>query len=692
MRLEVGLLTAAGSPGAVSTDAALTHPPLAEPFPQSRPLPWRRGAVGRRAVAGPLGRIESVVVALAAVGLFALYARAGRYWIDLIDEGYFLYLASRVAAGELPYRDFDTYYTPAVFYLYAATFELFGVSVEPIRLLLAATRVAWFVLLYRLTRRVAPWPFAGLPFLVVAAVDAVPIAPEPHPAWFAMLATLVALDAIVRHHYKPRVRWVVAAGLAAGVAFAFKQNVGAFTALSVGAYLLLRERRATGRLLLAGQGAFALVLALAATVLLWPGLDGRVAVTVWLPLLATLGLLVGSAWARVRVDAWTTGLGPFLRDALAAGGAFVAVTLLWLVPLTLALGIDGTPFGLFVGAVNQGALILPLPSPPPSTRAVVLAAIWLPIALAALLRRPGERPSRRIVVGALVATALLPWLPIAETAPESLDDAPTHYPWVGSLDEQLGTLYVYLPALGAWAGLAMLGVAGWRGAPVEPLAAYLLVGTLSLLAFYPRMDVAHAMFAGPPLLVVGACGIARAYRALARPAGVLVRGLIFASLLLAPLAAVAPHVSWRYATLVHADPRAPRPPAYVPLGLERADVLAPENVADSIRGAVRFVQAGTPPGQPFFAYPAVPMFYFLAERPNPTRFDHVIPGALTPDDRQHMIRDLDTRKPRYVLWVHGGVVYWGTDPTDRDLSDYVWGCYAQVANFPPYLMLERRCP
>jgi hypothetical protein len=168
--------------------------------------------------------------------------------------------------------------------------------------------------------------------------------------------------------------------------------------------------------------------------------------------------------------------------------------------------------------------------------------------------------------------------------------------------------------------------------------------------------------------------------------------LIFASLLLVPLAAAAPHLAWRYVTLVHADPRAPHPPAYVPLNLERAAVLAPENVAASIHDAVRFVQAGTSPGEPFFAYPVVPMFYFLAERPNPTHFNHFIPGALTPDDLQRVIRDLDASKPRYVLWDHGGVVYWGTEAADRHLSDYLWGCYEQVASFTPYLILERRCP
>jgi hypothetical protein len=200
------------------------------------------------------------------------------------------------------------------------------------------------------------------------------------------------------------------------------------------------------------------------------------------------------------------------------------------------------------------------------------------------------------------------------------------------------------------------------------------------------------MFAGPLLLVVGAWGLAWAHRALSRRAGRGGRLLIYASLLVIPVAAVIPHAYWRYVTISHADPRSPTPPPNVDLGLERAPVQVPQHVATSVRDAVRYVQAGTPPGAPFFAYPVDPLFNFLADRPNPTRFNHFIAGALTPSDLQDVIRDLDAAKPRYILWDHAGASYFPADLTNRPLSDYIWGCYAQVADFTPYLILERRCP
>ena len=43
-----------------------------------------------------------------------------------------------------------------------------------------------------------------------------------------------------------------------------------------------------------------------------------------------------------------------------------------------------------------------------------------------------------------------------------------------------------------------------------------------------------------------------------------------------------------------------------------------------------------------------------------------------------------------MIWDHRGVVWWGTEPANGPLSDYVWTCYQQVAAFNFYLVLERR--
>jgi Dolichyl-phosphate-mannose-protein mannosyltransferase len=657
-------------------------------------------------------RMEASLVGAAAFAIFVVYVWSSNYWVDLTDEGYFLYLASRVHQGDLPYRDFDTYYTPGVFYLYATAYHLFGVSIMPVRVLMAAMRVICALLLYGLTRRVAPPPFAVLPFLVVAAVDPMPVFPEPHPSWTAMMATLLTLEAIVRHAETGRLRWVVAAGAAAGLAYAFKQNAGAFAALAVGGYLLFRPRPETGRLLAAARVLYALVLSAAVTVLLAPALDELVAAALWLPVLATLALLLWQS--RAPLVGWAGGLRAALSECVLAGAAFVGVTLAWLVPLTIALGPRETPWGLFVGAVNQGALILPLERPPVATRELALVAIWLPVGIALLCRVLGSAnaallPITRLAGPALGISLLVPWMPVLTQLREPLVEDVSQYPVLTFLDNSFGTLYLYLPALAAWGALLLVAgseyqAVGSRRVPASrssryPLLAaggplipcFLLVGTLAALAIYPRSDTLHAMFAGPPLFVAGAWALWQVHRRLVGRAGLLPNAAMFLALLAVPAAAAAPHAYWRYSAITHSDPRAAEPPPYVEVGLERAPVLAPRHVADNVRGAVEFIQAGTAPNEPFFAYPAAPLFNFLADRPNPTRFDHYFPGALTAEDMVDVIRRLDGARPRYVLWDHAGVHYWVTNPTNLPLSDYIWSCYEQVANFPPYLILERRC-
>jgi len=510
-----------------------------------------------------------------------------------------------------------------------------------------------------------------------------------------MLAALATVEVLARHLSDGRRRWLVLAGLLAGVSFAFKQNVGAFTALSIGAYLLLHGRPGVGLVVRLAGPLYALALALAVTVLLRPGLSPALVVAVWSPLVLTLGLLAVAAWRQSATAAteprgMLDGLPSLLRDAVAAGAPFVLVTLAWLVPLTVALGVRGVPWGLFVGQVNQGALILPFDPPPLATRPLLLAAVWLPIAMALLGRWRGPR-LRWILIGAGLASVATLFVPVGIVVDEGLIEEPGQFPLLGYLNGQLGSLFLYLPSLAAWAGVGMLAASVIRRQPSSLLGWYVAAGLLQLLALYPRIDTIHAMFAGAGLFVVGAWALAVAYGALARRTQPVFRGLIFACLMLVPLASIAPHVYWRYVTITHADPRSSEPPAYVELGLERAPVRLPEHIAASIRGAVEHVQAGTPAGGPFFVYPVVPLLNFLADRPNPTRFNHFIAGALTPDDLQEVIADLERARPRYILWDHGGATYFKTDLTNRPLSDYIWGCYEQVANFTPYLILERRC-
>src|SRR4051812_23183998 len=91
--------------------------------------------------------------------------------LDDLDEGYFLQHAARIESGQIPYRDFESLYTPGLDYLHAALFgRLGGQYILAARALSFVFRIGVVVLMYVLARRVIANPLlAALPgvFLLV---------------------------------------------------------------------------------------------------------------------------------------------------------------------------------------------------------------------------------------------------------------------------------------------------------------------------------------------------------------------------------------------------------------------------------------------------------------------------------------------------------------------------------------------
>jgi hypothetical protein len=214
--------------------------------------------------------------------------------IDDLDEGYFVQQALRVLHGQVPYRDFQTLYTPGLVTLHALMFwALGGPYVLAPRVVALVARAALAIVLYTLTRplvRQPVWAAAPSLFLLVGLDDA-PERWEPHPGWLSTLFAVLATWCVARGPIgrPPAMRWLVGSGLAAGVAYLFKQNTGAF---------------------------------MLAAILVW-------------------GAFGSPEW-RKRV--------------LVPLAAFAAITLVWLVPLLIVLQGHFALLGEFVGAINQAGL------------------------------------------------------------------------------------------------------------------------------------------------------------------------------------------------------------------------------------------------------------------------------------------------------------------------------------------------
>jgi hypothetical protein len=72
--------------------------------------------------------------------------------------------------------------------------------------------------------------------------------------------------------------------------------------------------------------------------------------------------------------------------------------------------------------------------------------------------------------------------------------------------------------------------------------------------------------------------------------------------------------------------------------------------ASSPDAALEFLIAHTRPGENVFVYPYRPIYYFLADLRNATRFSYLIYGFNTPAQFREATSDLERKKVRYVLW------------------------------------------
>jgi hypothetical protein len=87
------------------------------------------------------------------------------------DEGIFLEGAQRIVRGQVPYRDFFTYFTPGSYYWIALRFKLLGTSLFAGRVILLAYGGTLSLVLYMLARRTCSRRVAALAAWLFLVID-----------------------------------------------------------------------------------------------------------------------------------------------------------------------------------------------------------------------------------------------------------------------------------------------------------------------------------------------------------------------------------------------------------------------------------------------------------------------------------------------------------------------------------------
>jgi 4-amino-4-deoxy-L-arabinose transferase-like glycosyltransferase len=162
------------------------------------------------------------------------------------DEGIILQGAQRILAGQVPYRDFFSFYTPGSYYALVLLFKMFGSSLPVARTALALAGAILSSITYLLVRRVCSRAVA-LTMAVLATFTTLPYRFLVLHNWDSTLWACLALYCAVRLLETPGRRWAFALGLFTALTVLFEQSKGAGLCLGLGvgflAIWLLQGRR-----------------------------------------------------------------------------------------------------------------------------------------------------------------------------------------------------------------------------------------------------------------------------------------------------------------------------------------------------------------------------------------------------------------------------------------------------------------
>ncbi|HEU5316281.1 MAG TPA: hypothetical protein VFX49_09245 [Chloroflexota bacterium] len=674
---------------------------------------------------------EALVAIGVAALVAALYLSFAQYGFDVLEEGYFLSNARRVLEGDVPYRDFNTPYTPGIFYLYAWMMERVGANLVALRVVHVAARFVYVLALYAVGRTMSRPFYAVLAPALILSLDTIPGIWSLHPGWLTAPCAIVAVVGVGRSLRSGSVVWLAASGVACGVAFAFKQNLAAYGMMAALWVLVVYERRLRpfppdreigawparwlARVVRGGVQAAALVLfPLVPIMIALPNMSPLVAGSFIAPLVALslVGLAsIARGSGRTRVT-YGRELAFYARPAVVLG-AFGAVTASWFVPFYRALGERTDLLGPIVGRIEQtGYFLGMLPPGPDHARALgvtLLPAVLLPaVAVARLWSRTGVALALLTGAVVVVATAVASWGQRDPwNAVDWLVDLRGLAQRAGSVEGEgaysTGELVLYLPLLAFWVGLAVMLARPRASRQNLALVWALAAGAALLFNQYPRMDSIHLLWSGGVLFAVGAAamerweGLAqRAAPALRRSGGTLA---LRAALLTLPVTAALPTLFARVEYGGQFFRPAARPEELTrregPYGLLRLDVAndeshlwLPGKEALDYQEIAQMIGLRTAPGEPIFAYPAIPGFYYLTGRHNPTKFNHLFPGIASEAEQAEMVRQLE--RVNYVIWDDAGAHFWVWPGVNAPLTEYIRTTYRIERFVGQYAILSRQ--
>jgi hypothetical protein len=210
-----------------------------------RAAPRRPSPPPSPAVSPPLApwdaRRDGTALAALVLAALAIELPLWNRWLSFLDEGAIAEIAREIMHGKVPYRDAVHVALPGVFYLLAGLFEVFGPSFLVGRYVMVVAFTALVALVFVLARQVS-----GRAAACGAALVAIAYKMWAFPHWqmlsytpLALVLVTVAVALLAADVGRRRRGRVALAGLVAGLAIVFKQDMGGLGVVGLGLFLLL---------------------------------------------------------------------------------------------------------------------------------------------------------------------------------------------------------------------------------------------------------------------------------------------------------------------------------------------------------------------------------------------------------------------------------------------------------------------
>lgn len=187
--------------------------------------------VEKHVLKSPLQGDPWLAVVLACFTVLA-WASWGKLAFPIIDVGHEVEIPARLVAGQILYRDVETFYGPLAYYANALALLIFGHRLEVFYTVGVALALAATLLFYRLAKRLTNARWATLCtacMLIYCALGPTLfnfIVPYSYGGVYGTVFCLLAITALDSYACTGKARWLVAAAIACGLAGLAKQEYG----------------------------------------------------------------------------------------------------------------------------------------------------------------------------------------------------------------------------------------------------------------------------------------------------------------------------------------------------------------------------------------------------------------------------------------------------------------------------------